>query len=172
MVIPSLVRWNYLEYRITEKFKKTLHARINNALYVGADIVRDAAKKLAPKHIGDHIKISGITQSFDPSNLGIRYVIKIYVPIKEAPDAAAWEYGSGLHRTRTTPGKYPIDAKNYVAKYGQFKGMPVLIFWWEKRSRLFVGPHVNHPGIVARPYLLPALMDNVDRILLEFESHV
>lgn len=114
-------------------------------------IVSQAAQQNAVKHIGDHIHVGEVKEE------GNKTSVEVYVPISEAPDAGAWEYGSGLHRTKGTPGLYPIAAKN----------VPNLVFWWEKRSKWFVGPALpfGHPGIVARPYLRPALWDNVQRIL-------
>ncbi len=76
-----------------------------------------------------------------------------------APQAAAYEFGSGEHRTRISvrgegPGLYPIEAVN----------VPLLKFWWKKRNVLFVGPWLpyGHPGVAPRPFLQPAIDKNLD----------
>lgn len=144
---------DYHEFRIMEKVTTALRNRIRNGLYISAGIVQDEAKKVAPRHVGNHIQHTGVVQT-DVNT----YKVRIYVKIADAPDAAAWEFGSGLHRTRgKAPGKYGIDAVN----------APNLVFWWERMGVVFVGPHVNHPGIVAKPYLHPALFNNLARIKRE-----
>jgi len=146
---------DFYEFKIKEKITQALRNHIQNGLLVGATIVEDAAKQLAPKHIGAFIKHTPVIKTGENS-----YKVTVYVPIADVPDAGAWEYGSGLHRTRGTPGKYPIDSVN----------TPNLVFWWERENRLFIGPHVNHPGIVARPYLHPALYASLDRIKAEISK--
>ena len=61
---------------------------------------------------------------------------------------SAFEWGSGEHRTRGTPSKYTIRAKNY----------PLLVF---EGTNAFEGkkiavPTVQHPGVAPRPFLEPA----------------
>lgn len=152
MVMPN-VTVDYREFQINERINQALRNRIQNGLLVGATIVEDAAKRLAPRHVGDFIHHTSVYAVNDTT-----YRVDVFVRIKDAPDAAAWEYGSGLHRTRSTPGTYSIDAKGHG---------PYLVFFWEKMNRMFIGPHVNHPGIVARPYLHPALQSSISRILRE-----
>ena len=74
--------------------------------------------------------------------------------------AAAYEWGSGIHRTKGTPGTYTIKPKN--------KSM--LAFDWPKVAgepgfrRLPDGrvllASVQHPGVAPRPYLRPTLEEN------------
>lgn len=80
-----------------------------------------------------------------------KYWIDIKVDLKKAPMAAAFEYGSGIHR-KEGGSLYPIKARN----------APNLVFFWEKEDKWFVGkelPH-GHPGVAARPYLAPAVEAN------------
>lgn len=151
--MPMPVDFSGVRILIEAKTRKNFEALCQNALLISATIVEDAAKKIAPRHVGDYIHHSNVTKI--SAN---EFQIRILVKLSDAPDARAWEYGSGLHSTRGPQAKYSIDAKN----------VPNLVFWWEKEQKWFVGPHVNHPGIPARPYLRPALYDNKDRILLEF----
>ncbi len=73
-----------------------------------------------------------------------------------APEAAAFEYGSGLHATKEPPHLIPIAAKN----------APNLVFWWAKGGKLFVGPRlpIGHPGVEAKPYLHPAIDEHRDEM--------
>lgn len=72
-------------------------------------------------------------------------------------DAAAQEFGSGLHSTRGPKAKYPIVPRN----------KKFLAFHWEKANdsipRLPDGRvmlmSVMHPGIESRPYIKPAVTE-------------
>lgn len=132
---------------ITDIVRRRLSRGVGQAGF----IVFQAAKNNAVKHVGDFLHIGDVKEE------GNSTTVEVYVSLSEAPDAGAWEYGSGIHRTKGTPSLYPIVAKN----------VPNLVFWWEKRSKWFVGHAlpIGHPGIVGRPYLRPALWDNVQKIL-------
>lgn len=61
----------------------------------------------------------------------------------------AYEYGSGIHRTRKSsgaPGTYPIP------------GNPVLVFEGTNKfaGQTIITPSVDHPGVAPRPFLKPA----------------
>jgi len=124
---------------------------INNVLMKGADAIANDARANAPtQRIKAHIKISAITDT--PTGKQI----EVYVPLDEkdgAPEARAYEFGSGIHGP--TGQTYSIDAKNF----------PNLVFFWEKADKWFIGPHVDHPGVAARPYLAPAVKKNRNTIL-------
>jgi hypothetical protein len=90
-----------------------------------------------------------------------RYQIAIDVDLQEAPMAAAFEWGSGLHATRGVAMEYDIKAKN----------APVLSFLWKYPSplgRKYIVPEdeqvsfirISHPGVAPRPYLQPAIDKN------------
>lgn len=74
-----------------------------------------------------------------------------------APMAGAYEWGSGLHRTKGTPEKYPIQAKN----------APELHFFWEERGKWFKGFALpfGHPGVAPRPYIQPTIEETEQEIL-------
>lgn len=132
-----------------DKMNEVIRRRIASGLLKGAEIVRKNAQEVAPRHVGEFIQISPVT-----STGANELTVRVFVKLSDAPDARAWEYGSGLHATRGPVGKYPIDAKN----------VPDLVFFWANRNKWFVGPHVNHPGIVGRPYLHIGLFDHIDEI--------
>ena len=61
---------------------------------------------------------------------------------------AAYEWGSGLHRTRGTPAKYPIVP--VTAKSLVFEGTN------DYAGQTIFTDKVMHPGVAARPFLEPA----------------
>jgi hypothetical protein len=78
--------------------------------------------------------------------------IDVNISLAQAPFAAAFEWGSGLHAKRGGAALYLIAAKN----------ADQLHFWWEKGGKWFVGKKLpfGHPGIVAKPYIAPTLAEN------------
>ena len=119
-------------------------SKIRTLLTQEAAALADRARAKAPtERIRSNIEVGQVRKEGD------KYSIAVSVSLKKAPEAGAYEYGSGFHATQGTPGKYPIVAKN----------APNLVFWWEKRNKLFVGPSVNHPGVAPRPYLKPAAQE-------------
>lgn len=105
----------------------------------------------APKGIADAFVIHPPTQNQSTSSVEIG---------NKHPAAAAYEFGSGIHATKGSAGKYPIVPKNR-----QF-----LAFLWPKVDgdpsfrRLPDGrvllTHVEHPGVEAKPYLMPTHEEN------------
>jgi hypothetical protein len=72
------------------------------------------ARELAPNnHIRKAIHVS--TSGADEENLTVKFTV-------DTPDAGAYEYGSGIHRTQGNPAKYIIRPKNKA----------VLAFDWQK----------------------------------------
>jgi len=142
-------------------FSDWLDAKIRTLLTEEAGAFADSARGKAPTgRIRGNIEVGQVRKD------GGRYSIEVSVSLKKAPEAGAYEYGSGIHATRGTPGTYPIVAKN----------APNLVFWWEKKDKWFVGSSVNHPGVAARPYLAPAVKERrrslIRRILFAFKEGV
>lgn len=84
--------------------------------------------------------------------------IEIKIDGNEAPMAAAFEYGSGLYRTR---GKAPSFVDIYPT--GNKKVLAIPRSRWPSYSPPpDVDPvrlaHVEHPGVIARPFVKPALL--------------
>ena len=150
MLTPNLsVDFHNLDSRFSNIFSKIKQSLKQKALHAAiSSIVLPEARKLAPKHIAEFIQVSDVTEN------GNTYLVNMHVSLADAPDAAAWEFGSGLHRTRGSPGKYIISATN----------APNLYFWWERESKYFRGKVVHHPGIVARPYMRPALESKMSQV--------
>lgn len=120
------------------------------------------ARSLAPSHIRPAIK-SKVEEKGEGS-----FIIRITADRRIAPDARAWEFGSGLKARRGIKKKYPIKPK----------GHPYLAFHWDiaTTSEMERGspgkfrflpdgrvyfPQVNHPGIKAanngQGYIHPAM---------------
>jgi hypothetical protein len=123
------------------------------------DIVVKDAKTKTYKEIADNIETSDV-KTVRKQN-GATITVSAYVELEKVPYARAVEGGSGIHdpSKRAT---YPIDAKK----------AQTLVFWWEKRQKLFVGPHVDHPGVEAKPYLKLALKENKKRIMNLLEARM
>ena len=130
---------------------------IDNVLVKAAEKIANDARAGAPtRRIKANINISPVERTPEGRQ------IKIEIPLDDAPEARAYEYGSGIHATRSEKspnqrgdGEIDIYAVNY----------PNLIFYWQKKDRMFVGPHVTHPGVAPKPYLAPAVRKNRNTIL-------
>ena len=135
---------------------------------IGNDIA-NRAKSNASKYprIQDAISVGEVT------NEGGRYTIEIRVDASKtgpAPEAAAFEYGSGIHNPKS-PKKYRIPDE---------PGSGLAFFWdkvdaTSKTGRKFRGilpdgragfTYVDHPGVAADPYLAPAVNSMRTRIPL------
>jgi hypothetical protein len=131
--------------------KKTVIG-MEQGLQMSAILLKNEAVQIAPHHIGQHLQVSSVTQG---SGGEFHREVKVFVNIADAPDAAAWEYGSGLHDP-VQPHLIPIAAKN----------KPMLAFWWSNRGKWFKGKAlpIGHPGIKMRSYLRQPMLDNQEAI--------
>ena len=125
---------------------------MEQGLQMSAILLKNEAVQIAPHHIGQHLQVSSVTQGDGGE---FHREVKVFVKIADAPDAAAWEYGSGQHDP-TTPHFIPIAARN----------APLLKFWWQREKKWFKGKAlpIGHPGIRMRSYLRQPLLDNRDAI--------
>lgn len=145
---------------VFSKISAMLDAKVDDILLKSAEAIANDARANAPtERIKSHIEISPIQQT--PEGKQIR--IEVSLDEKDgAPEARAYELGSGIHSTSNTVspnqqgpgGKISIDKVN----------APNLVFFWEKMDRWFIGPHVDHPGVEAKPYLFPAGRKNTEKI--------
>lgn len=109
--------------------------KIMQAILEYVDAVAERARQNASvfsTRIPDAIIASTVTKTSD----GYRAAISVDLDI--APQALMLERGTKPHS---------IDAKN----------APNLVFWWEREGRVFVGPHVNHPGTKPKNYIKNAV---------------
>jgi hypothetical protein len=133
---------------ISSRVASLFDSTINNVLMKSAETIANDARANAPTaRIKANIKISPVVDTPEGKQ------IKISVALDDAPEARAYELGSGIHGEFGTT--YPINAKN----------VPNLVFFWQKKQKWFVGPHVDHPGVAAKPYLTPAVDRNKSSLL-------
>lgn len=104
-----------------------------------------------PHEIKDNIFIGQATQTNDGAQIQITI---------DHPAAKAYEYGSGLHRMKGAPQKYPIYPKEKQA----------LAFEWPIARNIFpeklqysksgkiVLPYVMHPGVEPKQFIAPAIV--------------
>jgi hypothetical protein len=103
-------------------------------------------------------KISDATSVGTAQQAGDGSFIDVSIDLGKAPMAAAFEWGSGEHATRGTPGKYPIEPRNASvlaiprARWSNYRPPP--------DADPVILRHVMHPGVVARPYIAPTLTEN------------
>lgn len=105
--------------------------------------------------------------SFDPATVTQDgYEVILRVDLKEAPQASAFEFGSGLHRTRGERATYPIVPRNASVlaipeeKWPDFEypvrfGAKMLGL---SEDGNFILSRVDHPGVAARPFMTPAII--------------
>ena len=129
--------------------------------------------------VGVHRYLKSI--SFDPAEVTRDgYEVTMKVDLGIAPQAAAFEYGSGLHRTRGTPGTYEIAPRNKSTlgipqeKWVDFE-FPV------RRGRKMIGLSesgkflllkVDHPGVAAKPFMTPAIIQKLPEARQRLNSQV
>jgi len=119
------------------------------------------------REVATQIGVSKNVPQMDARRIGIptpkvtQGQIEIYLTLNQLH--SAYEWGSGIHRTRGTPAKYLIAPKEgkYLAFYENergiwdySKGMPKLHMLEPDGRGLFES--VMHPGVKARPFLEPA----------------
>jgi hypothetical protein len=98
-----------------------------------------------------------------------------------APEARAFEYGSGVHAKRGPKVKYPILPKNssklvFIGTNGYGNESTAYNMNTKEAmggGNIVITSKVMHPGVEARPFLTPAVQDNKARIkqLLGEEFH-
>jgi hypothetical protein len=97
--------------------------------------------------------------------------IEITTDLTKAPEAAAYEYGSGIHATKRSPSTYPIRKDK----------SPFIAFVWDKvdpqskKGKKFRGisnttgkaifTYVDHPGVAAVPFIAPSLEEKTPEIV-------
>lgn len=100
---------------------------------------------------------------------------EILIDLKVAPEGAAFEFGSGVHRTKGTPGTYVIKPKEKqaLAFYwpGHESGMkPGKKFIMYGRDGRLLFTYVDHPGVEAKPYLRPAIDESRQELKSRLKS--
>ncbi len=109
-------------------------------------IVQSARSIAAQKRAGNSskaIKLSTVKEAKQTVS------VSIILDTKRAPEAPAYEWGSGLHDTKNGPHFIDIYGRNtFLLTFegtNQFEG------------QLIQKQHVNHPGVKPRPFIKPAV---------------
>jgi hypothetical protein len=110
--------------------------------------------------------IQKATSVSSPTSDGKSAQVEIVINLKQAPFAAAFEWGSGEHGEQGT--RYPIlpgqspemvfpleDWPNFIP--GKTKVAP-------NKDGIFFLTKVMHPGIEARPYIIPTILETKDDV--------
>lgn len=129
------------------------------------------AKALAPSHVRSAIS-SRTEQKGDGT-----FIIRITADRKIAPDARAWEYGSGLHAKRGKKEKYPIlpKTKKFLAFDWEIANANPERFSFLPDGRVMLAS-VQHPGIEAENegegYIRPAIHELKRRARAELTDDI
>jgi hypothetical protein len=106
-------------------------------------------------------KIRGAIRVGEVKEMGGVIAGYVEVPFSLAPEARAFEYGSGIHSKKGDKGYITIAPRN----------VPKLIFQGTNEwlgQTIVVPPMgggvVRHPGVASRPFLTPAVEENQKRI--------
>lgn len=138
--------------------KANLRTNIVSSLTEILGKIAEQARKTASwsSEIPDAIRVGEVKEQ-DGQFFG-----EIIVDLNIAPQGAAFEFGSGIHATKGTPGTYVIKPKNKSALAfdwpGHESGMkpgPKFIGYGRDGKLLFT--YVDHPGVAPKPYLHPAI---------------
>ncbi len=132
---------------ISSRFKQIFEGRILKELTIQASKIAEKAKTNAnwSKSIPDAIEVGKAQKT------STGYEVDVTIDLNKAPEAAAFEYGSGEHGE---------EGKTYT-----IPGMPFLAIPRERWPKFEPPPDVDpvvlgsveHPGVEARPYLQPAI---------------
>ena len=152
--MPPRIRYERLERKIR------LYSTITSLTGIAGRIAEDARGRAKTARMKQAISVGSAEQDEN----GVR--ISIIVDISEktgAPEAAAYEYGSGIHRTKGAPAKYRIPREGggaFVAfpleKWPQYRPPPNKKYHWF--------PFVMHPGVAPEPFLQPAIAAHMDEL--------
>lgn len=143
----------------SDRVAPILNGAIMAALPKSGNVVKSEAqanvgRNNLPSVISDAMKLS------EPRKAGNNYFIDITIDLDDAPMAAAFELGSGIHGQKGE--KYKIAPKEKQAL--AFPWEPEQIPWGSPKfigmgggGALFLFRFVEHPGVAARPYFVPAV---------------
>jgi hypothetical protein len=148
---------------ITGFFRTKFEGRITAALTetaakIAEDARRNADNNNLPQVVSDAISVGSVEMAGDG-----KYSISITVDLQKAPMARAYEKGSGLSGEERA--SYPIPKVpgkvSFLWKYPSPWGLK------KQPGDEFVSfAQVYHPGVEAKPYLQPAIDENIKNIKL------
>ena len=118
-----------------------------------------AQTKAKTKRIRDNLKMTD-AHSTGQNSVGASIEISLLV----APEAAAYEFGSGTHDPL---GSHLIPIRAIAPK-------KALSFWWANENKQFIGPKLplGHPGVAAQPALGPAMQESRPILIHNIDAFV
>lgn len=127
-----------------------------------ANIGEEARRNAPRSRIGEAIEILPVEEQDG------RVVGTIRVDLNIAPEARAYEFGSGIHSTQGDASTYPIpkDPLPYPLVF-LWENEPLEVkerFPHDEQGRIIIRK-VMHPGVEPRPYLFPAVNRLFPRLL-------
>lgn len=140
---------------MTERMKSAIFRRARS----WAGQLTSLARSFAPAHIK-----GAISSHVEEGNKEGQWIIRITADRRLAPDARAWEYGSGIHSQKGPKQKYPIrpKTKRFLAFHWEVADMNPEQFKFLPDGRVIL-PAVQHPGIEAANegagYIRPAIAE-------------
>lgn len=155
--------------------KNVLPSRLLRRCRAWAGQLTKLAKANAPNHLKKYIH-----SKVEPNGESPTYTVRVYVNLNENPaqkggsqDAAAWEFGSGLHARRGAKRKYPIRPKNgkYLAFKWDVADANPENFRFLPDGRVIL-PSVMHPGIKGKPYIQPAVTELRRRLRADLNQDI
>lgn len=146
-----------------------MRAEERAAIIEAANLVAEAARQNAAwsTTIPGAISVSEVREWQD----GLGIYVKVNLDKKTgAPEARAFEFGSGIHAKHATMSPQQIGPGGKIL----IMGNPLLVFpgthQWEGQT--IITPVVRHPGVEARPFLYPAVKENRAKIRQIFGTAV
>lgn len=142
---------------------KIIKALTQAANEVVIDAKQNADRNNLPKEVAESISAGKVESRGNGS-----YSISITVDLDTAPMARAYEYGSGEHGDEGKAYKIPAGELGYLAfplaRWPNYRPPPNV-----KKTFVFPGmvsskDYVMHPGVEAKPFLQPAIDDNLQDI--------
>lgn len=97
------------------------------------------------------------------------YEVTMKIDLKVAPQASAFEFGSGIHRTRGTPGTYEIKPRNASVLAIPEENWPNFQYPVRFGGKMlglseegnFILSKVDHPGVAPKPFMTPAIIQKL-----------
>jgi hypothetical protein len=110
----------------------------------------------APKNIKTHTSVGSVQKKGNQMSIDI----SIDISKEAAPEAPAYEWGSGEHATRGNVGRYKIEGNPLLAiprsRWPDYNPPPDI--------DPVVLPYVLHPGVAPRPYIAPSIQESTPKI--------
>lgn len=143
-------------------------AAVKAADIIARKAVENASSQGLPGEVADAISIGEFRVLG-----GDIFSIDVEVDLEKAPMARAFELGSGIHATRG--GRTTYEIKPTKARALAFEWEPEYIPWGSPKfiglaGRKYLFRKVDHPGVMRRPFLIPAADETINQVVEIFSQ--